>query len=137
MSKVKNVKLGENANSFYDPVTGTKVLPGQVIEVDAKTARSTKIAVALRHGHLVIASEEDIEAANEGNLVTNNDSSNDVDTNWDEFEDYTEAGLKRLTKAKLVELAMHLESEYSQEELNEMNKQELAEEIMEIQEEKE
>ena len=136
MAKVKQVKLGEAANSFYDPISQTKVLPGQVVELDEKAQKSKKITVALRHGHLVLASEEDVEAAAAGQQVSNNDASNDNDTNWDDF-DYTEENLMKLKKPQLVELAMHLESEYSQEELNGLNKTELTEEILEIVEEKE
>ena len=136
MAKTKQVKLGEAANSFYDPVSQVKVLPGQVIELDEKAQKSKKISVALRHGHLVLASDEDVEAAAAGNTVSNNDQTNDVDTNWDDFE-YSEENLMKLKKPQLVELAMHLESEYSQEELNGLNKTELTEEILEIVEDKE
>ena len=137
MAKDKQVKLGENANSFYDPITQVKVLPNQLVTLDDKQQKSKKVAVALRHGHLVVATDEEVEEFESNGEISNNDPSNDVDTNWDDFTDYTEAGLKKLTKTKLVELAMHLETTYSQEELEDMNKTELAEEILEIWEDKE
>lgn len=133
----KNVKLGELANSFYDPVTQVKVLPGQVVQLEKAQYVSKKTATALRHGHLVLASDEEVEAFESGQPISNNDPSNDQDKNWDEFDGYNEKDLGKLKKGELVELAMYLESEYSQEELNEMNKSDLVEEILEIYEEKE
>lgn len=131
----KNVKLGEAANSFYDPTSGLKVLPGQVVELDNKQSKSKKVTIAMRHGHLVSATDEDVENFANGKAVSNNDPSNDVDKDWDDFE-VNEANLKKLNKSDLVELAMHLESEYSQEELESMTKDDLKEEILEIEDSK-
>lgn len=136
MAKEKQVKLGENANSFYDPISGTKVLPGQVVKLEGNSGKSKKIREALRHGHLVIATDEDVEEYEQSGVISNNDPSNDEATDWDDFE-VNEKNLGKLKKDKLVELAMHLESSYSQEELNEFKKDELIEEIMEIMEDKE
>lgn len=128
MAKEKQVKLGEQANSFYDPITQVKVLMGQVVTLTSEQQVSRKIREALRHGHLVQATDEDVEEAATGV------KKEVVEMDWDNFE-VTDKTIKSLNKEKLVQLAMYLESTYPESELNEFTKDELKEEILELSEE--
>lgn len=129
MAKEKNVKLGEVANSFYDPTTQVKVLMGQVVTLTSAQQVSKKIKEALRHGHLVTATDEDVEEfENDGQVSTTA-----KEDNWEDFE-VSAKTVKSLNKDKLVSLAMYLESTYSQAELEEFTKDELKEEILDISE---
>ena len=128
MAKEKQVKLGEQANSFYDPITQVKVLMGQVVTLTSDQQVSRKIREALRHGHLVQATDEDVEEAATGV------KKEVVEMDWDNFE-VTDKTIKSLNKEKLVQLAMYLESTYPESELNEFTKDELKEEILELSEE--
>ena len=130
MAKEKQVKLGEQANSFYDPITQVKVLMGQVVTLTSEQQVSRKIREALRHGHLVQATDEDMEEAKTGV------KKEVVEMDWDNFE-VSDKTIKPLNKEKLVQLAMYLESAYPESELNEFTKDELKEEILELSEETE
>lgn len=130
MAKEKQVKLGEQANSFYDPITQVKVLMGQVVTLTGEQQVSRKIREALRHGHLVQATDEDMEEAKTGV------KKEVVEMDWDNFE-VSDKTIKPLNKEKLVQLAMYLESAYPESELNEFTKDELKEEILELSEETE
>ena len=130
MAKEKQVKLGEQANSFYDPITQVKVLMGQVVTLTGEQQVSRKIREALRHGHLVQATDEDMEEAETGV------KKEVVEMDWDNFE-VSDKSIKPLNKEKLVQLAMYLESAYPESELNDFTKDELKEEILELSEETE
>lgn len=131
MAKDKQVKLGEQANSFYDPITQVKVLMGQVVTVTAEQVVSRKIREALRHGHLVVATEEDVDAFEKDGTVSNKDADKAMD--WENFE-VSEKTIKGLNKDKLVSLATYLETEYTAEDLEGFTKDELKEEILELSE---
>ena len=128
----KYVKLGSKASVFHDPTTNTKVLPGQVVEVKGVSKFSKKITAAISGGHLENATEEEyLKFKGGGKVVSNTDTANWLE-DWDDFD---EESLKGLTNAKLVELAVHLESETDEKELAKMNKAELVEEILSLVEE--
>jgi len=56
------LKLGENADSFSDPVTRLNMAGEEVAEVSAKQVNSSRTKRALRGGHLQRASSNDYKA---------------------------------------------------------------------------
>lgn len=130
----KYVKLGSKASIFYDPTTNTKVLPGQIVEVKGIGKFSKKINAALKGGHLENVSKEDFEKFQKGGTVNNDE---DINTgNWvEQWDDFDEKSLKGLKNDQLAKLATHLESEFSEQELGQMKKAELIEEILSLVEE--
>lgn len=140
MAKAKYVKLGDKANSFYDPISTLKVLPGQMVELTEKALKSKKVINALRQGHLSYTDSED-----EGKLETvKTEQVNDVANTTQKPTEVpvTKESLMKLNKAELVKLALdkkvsYLEDEseeetlYTQEELESYDKKEIADLILE------
>lgn len=132
----KYVKLGSKASVFHDPTTNIKVLPGQIVEVKGVGKFSKKINAALKGGHLENVSKEEYEKFLNGGTVVND--TNIYTGNWvEDWDDFDEKSLKGLKNAQLVELALHLESEATEDELGKMNKTELIEEVLSLVEEEE
>lgn len=130
----KYVKLGSKASIFHDPTTGIKVLPGQVVEVKGVGKFSKKITAALQGGHLENVSKEDFEKYQKTG-ITSNDESLEGD-NWvEQWDDFDDKSLKGLKNEQLVELATFLESETPLEELKQMKKADLVEEVLSLVEE--
>ncbi len=55
----KYVKLGEKANSFYDPSTGLSLVPNEVKEVPGSFLRSQRTRRFLKGGGIAYASKEE------------------------------------------------------------------------------
>ena len=127
----KYVKLGDKAESFYDPTTKTKVLKNQVVKLEGKGKFSKKITAALAGGHLVNCTEEDYKDFLSDSGAEAQVASTQKD--WkEEFDISDEKALSALTKAQLVELAKYHETETEDSELNSMNKKELVEEVLSL-----
>lgn len=120
MAKAKYAKLGEKANSFYDPSTGFKLAKNEVKEINKEEMVSKKIKSAFKHGHLEVADENEYEGNDEV-----------VEDNEDEDEELTEAQLLRKGKEALVALAMETDTELTEKELGKLTKPELVEIILE------
>ena len=128
------VKLGEKAESFYDPTTGTLVSKHEVVILTDKAKFSNKIKKAIAGGHLVSATKQDYEDYIEDNgLNTQNEAVED----WRENQDLDEAVLLKLKKEQLIELAIYYKTEYDAKDLASLSKAELVEEITEITSEEE
>ena len=54
----KSIKLGEKATMFFDPISGLKVIPGQVVTPTKNQLSSKKVTNALRYGHLEYTDEK-------------------------------------------------------------------------------
>lgn len=125
MAKAKFVKLGEKANSFYDPSTGFKLSKNQVGELTTEMQVSRKIKNALKNGHIEIAEEGEFEDVNE------------IEVNEDKDQQFTESELMSKSKEGLINLLIRIEESLPEDErstsaeLNKMNKTELTEAIME------
>ncbi len=61
--KPKLFKLGDKASMFYDTLSKRKVLPGQIVEFDAKAMSTDKFKAARQGGHLVMADPGEDETA--------------------------------------------------------------------------
>lgn len=133
--KNKTVSLGEGANSFYDPLTRLKVLPNQVIELTPEMLVSKRINRALKNGHLEYSEEEantQLVDPDKSNEVLKFDASNVT---------LDEKSLKALKKDELVLVALAnglkyededgTESDYTKEELEDLNKGEIIELLLE------
>lgn len=142
----KYVKLGKKAEIFFDPTTRTKILKGQVVKLEDRRKFSKKISAAIAGGHLIHASKEDfndymedVNSQNNKNTSANGSTvktGSTEDTDWIEAwlsaNELTDKNLKPLKKDKLVELVKHFESELSKEEIEDLSKAELIEEILDI-----
>lgn len=129
----KKVKLGKKANSFYDPTSKLKVLPGDVIELKAVHKASARVIKALRDGHLQSTDEEATTEAKNAPKET-------VDENpdaWINELEMTPEKLNKLKKVELIQVAKFYGTEISDEDLEEMKKSDLVEEIFELVEEDE
>lgn len=135
----KKVKLGEKANSFFDPISRLKVLPGQVIELTKENEASKKVQVALRQGHLSITDESVTETQSSDAPKTKEKTKELFDASKVELND---KGIKGLKKAELVAVALfnkasyideetEKETAYTQEELEELTVEELKEVLLE------
>lgn len=122
------IKLGKKANSFFDPTTKLKVLPGQVIELKNIHKKSTRITKALRDGHLQYT-DEDVNQEAPKSSVKEKETEN-----WIEKLELTTEALSKLKKAELIEVAKFYESQLEDSELQEYTKAELIEEIFELSE---
>lgn len=142
--RVTYVKLGEKAATFFDPSSRLNLRTKDEIKVLDKQHRTKRTLEALRNGHLEKATEDDYNdyqlLQSEKGTAPKKESvgdGNPTSDDWKENVEYTEAGLKKLTKPKLIELATDLETEYSEEEMDKLTKAEVAEEILELKEEDE
>lgn len=125
----KKIKLGDKANSFYDPTSKLKVLPEQVITLKKIHTSSNRITKALRDGHLQYTdAEPTVEPEND-----EPENTADEDKNWIAELELEPGKLKKLNKSDLIEVALYFESSLSAEELQEMSKSEIIEEIFELQ----
>lgn len=145
MAKNANhVALGESALSYYDPSLGLKVLPGQAVELPKNWKQSKKTSKAIKAGHLDLVSKGDLE---DYTVVEFTDhrvgamapDGNDVKkTEEEEEEDDVELTVEGLkadnNKDALIQMAIEAGSEYSEEDLDGMNKTEIAQEIIDLQE---
>lgn len=129
MAEIKKIKLGDKANSFYDPTSKLKVLPGDVVELKGVHRRSLRIIKALRDGHLQYT---DAEINKEVKVDPKLEKESSKDQNWIEELDYTPENLSKMKKDELIEIAKFYETEYSDEELKGMKKNEIVEEIFEL-----
>lgn len=123
----KKVKLGDKANSFYDPTSKLKVLPGDVIELKAIHKVSSRVIKALRDGHLQVtdaASTKEVKETVKEKEVNPN--------KWIEELDMVPEKISKLKKEQLIQIAKFYETEYSDEELGDLKKDELVEEIFEL-----
>jgi len=137
MAKSKYVKLGEKASMFYDPTTKLKVVPGQVVELSNDNLRSKRIIRAIKAGHLDHADSDDLEELTVITLKSleapTKAKAKDDDDDGD--EEVTKISLMRFKKDELIERAMEEGSEFSQEELDELKKDQLVDEILGLLEE--
>lgn len=61
----KYLKLGEKAQTFFDPITGVHVNNWQVIKIENhQDLNKPSLKKAITTGHLVLATEAEFEAAN-------------------------------------------------------------------------
>jgi hypothetical protein len=67
----KHFKLGPVATLFVDPATKKKIAGQQVVPFEPKHQKSDKFNVAKRHGHIVEASDEDLEDASDSKSDSN------------------------------------------------------------------
>ncbi len=138
----KYIKLGEKAEIFFDPTTRTKVLKGQIIKLEDKQKFSKKISAAIGGGHLVYSTKEAYNdymedlASKDDTKVFQKEEDNWLEA-WVEANELSEKTLKPLKHEKLVELAKHFESEFSDEDLKDSTKAELIEEILDLNSEEE
>jgi hypothetical protein len=151
MAKKRFVKLGEKASVFFDPINRLKVLPNDIVEVSGMAKFSSKINAAIKGGHLEVVSEDEYnewqkangvkDADNKGNTPKETVKDNFIQPEGDEwmedYEDYTEESLKKLTNANLVKLAVYHETEMDEKDLAKLSKANLIAEILELTEEDE
>jgi hypothetical protein len=130
--KIDYIKLGDKANFFYDPTSGLKVLPGQVIKVDAEKVKANlKLNKALKSGHLEYADENDYDPEKvkalinelEGNTENISNGSDD-EYNHDELVEMAVEAGSTLSKSKLKkktkdELVAHINELNGEEEVEE------------------
>lgn len=55
------VKLGDNAHSFSDPISGFSIVKGEVLILDDRSQKSQKVKSALKGGHLVRSSKSEFD----------------------------------------------------------------------------
>lgn len=147
----KYVKLGKKARSgsFYEANTGISLYGEKIMKVPQGLLKHPRVAKAINAGHVVMATEEDYEEYKKNNAdVAKKDEkamerhepkkatkkSEEVeDTDEDEEVDYME-----LNKKPLIDYALSLEGmEFTREELENMNKAEIQEEVAAILDEEE
>lgn len=146
MSKtVEFIKLGPKANSFYDPLTEQKLVPGMVIEYSDKLRKSKKVQDALRGGHLAYAKEEEFNQYRDKleKDVNNIDVDSPTDAKDESLEIWTEDELSSKNKETLIGILNNIneglpeDKQLSDNEITAMKKAELVETILELQEEEE
>lgn len=143
------VKLGEKASMFYDPVTQTKILPGQVIKISGRDKFSKKISTAIKGGHLDKVEQSEYKAYMEslGKAENNSTGAEDKEekkekVNEDTFivenhTDFSEEGLAKLSKKELLKLVNYYDTEVDDKALSKYTKQELIDEVIILVEEEE
>ena len=134
MAEVKYLKLGEKAESFFDPSTSLKLSKGKVVRMTQEMKISNRVKKALKGGHIEYATEEDFDKT-----VMDLDVQAD-DVNQEEEVVYTESNLKGKGKEALINILLNLsgdEEERTEKELSALTKAEIIEEILDLQEEEE
>lgn len=129
MAKKKYFKLGPAASNFYDVNSGVSIVPGQVVEVTAEQENYVPVDSAIKHRHIVEATEEEFLAQNQ--------SAEEVEEDEDNTEDEeTEFDVNKATKAEIIAEILEYEGhEYTEANLKGLNKDELIEVYKEITEE--
>lgn len=127
-ARTYKVRLGAQANFFYDPHTGIKVLKNKVIELTARQYQAKKIRAALNSGYLALVSDE--------NEVPAKDESK-VETNKEKFEALLKAGAttKKIADSFTQEAIKDLAEEYEVEPEEKDTKEEIVKVIIETIEE--
>ena len=67
---IKYIKLGEKANSFYDPTTGLSLVPGEVKEVPNTFLTTMRARRFLKGGGIYISSKEEFVEFEEKKKMT-------------------------------------------------------------------
>lgn len=125
----KFVKLGEKANSFYDPLTKVKLAKGQTVELPKNFRESRRILRALKTGHL----EYSDETENKGSKKETKEVK-DIDL---EKVDFTEKSLMKYKADELRNICTQMEVGKTEAELAEMTKPEMVEALLELEDEEE
>ena len=113
------LKLGEHASMFFDPTSMVKILPGQVVAVNAKQQQSKKLKKAKNAGHVIVATADEYEDYLAGVKEKAAPASE---------EDTEEVDIYSMKKSALVKHASEvLADDYSKEDLNEMTKADIIE----------
>lgn len=134
----KYVKLGEKASLFFDPTSKTKVTPGTAVELSNTAKMSKRVIKAIKSGHLDYVADNELEDLTVKSL--RKDATTKKVEKKDEVDaevEYTEKSLMKLKKSALIDLAKENFTEYDDEELEGMTKDELTEEILALNEEEE
>lgn len=115
----KIVKLGEKANSFYDPTTGLTLIPNEVKEVPNSFLRSQRARRFLKGGGIAYASKDELiewQEAQKAKVkkMNFNQSSVDLSNKVKESEKTDEPDteveeLKKMTKAALIDYVKGLD----------------------------
>lgn len=130
----KKIKLGKNAQSFYDPTSKLKVLKGQVVEIKNLQNRSKKVQAALRGGHLVYTDEKPTMFME--NPEPKVETKNKVDDkDWVKGIELEPSQLKKLKRDELYEVAEYYNGEPLEQ--RDLTKDQLIELIFELTEDEE
>lgn len=133
----KFVKLGEKANSFYDPLTKVKLAPGLVVELPKNFRESRKLVRALKAGHIEYTDPVKAPAKSDGKASDKNSGKGEaVEIDIDKV-DFTEEGLKGFKKAELVNICIQMEVDRTVEELEALTKKDLIDILLELDDEEE
>jgi hypothetical protein len=120
--KVNYIKLGEKANFFFEPASGLKVLPGQVIKIDEEKAKAnSRINKALKSGHLEYADESEYDPTKIADYL--------------ESLDKVAEGNSELSKDELIEKAIELGASESKSKLKKYSVEELKSYIEQLEDE--
>jgi len=108
------IKLGQKAESFYDPFSKLSLVGKQVAEFSGKVANSNRVKLGLSGGHLSYASEAEFLAAG-GKLLDLLTVESKFGTNAVELTTYysnnfkpTASELKKFKKLKLLDMVNEL-----------------------------
>lgn len=154
MAKSKFVKLGEKASVFFDPTSKLKITPNQAVELSNESRMSKRVIAALKSGHIEYAyqgdeddqlqqitqdslskGKKDQKVARKSKTDDKPKDSDPVNDDEGEDDEWDEKSLMRLKKQELINMAKENGSEFTEEELEDSNKEELTEEILSLLEE--